>query len=453
MKFYNRKEEMEALEQIRLQSEKAGCFTVLVGRRRIGKSALILESLKKQKRLSAPSGHAGTEKIVPASLYLFVSRQTEAMLCVHFQEEAAKALGLRIFGGVSRFRDLFEQLLVFAETNPYTLVIDEFQELERINPAIFSEIQELWDRYKNRAKIHLIACGSIYSMMLKIFEHGKEPLFGRMTSKITLRPFKTGDIKKILKDHNSAYTPEDLLCLYMLSGGIPKYIELLMDWGACTFDYMLDRAVRPDSPFLNEGKELLIGEFGRDYGTYFSILQLIAGGKNTQAEIDSIIGKNTGTYLVNLERDYSLIARVKPMFSKPESRSGRWKISDQYLRFYFRFIYPNQALIETGRNKLLLSLIRKDYEQYSGPVLEDYFRAKIAEETDAAETGAFWDKRGENEIDCIALSAAGKTALVAEVKRKAGKISLSALEAKAAALQKELAGFKVTYRGFSMEDM
>jgi AAA+ ATPase superfamily predicted ATPase len=453
MKFYNRKEELEMLEQNRLQSEKKGCFTVLVGRRRIGKSALILESLKKQKNLSASPGHTGTERIVSASLYLFVSRQTEAVLCGHFQEEAEKNLGLKIFGEISRFRDLFEQLLVFAETSPYTLVIDEFQEFERINPAIFSEIQELWDKYKDRARIHLIACGSIYSMMLKIFEHGKEPLFGRMTSKITLRQFRISVIKKILKDHNPAYTPEDLLCLYMLSGGIPKYIELLMDWGACTFDQMLDRAVRPDSPFLNEGRELLIGEFGRDYGTYFSILQLIAGGKNTQAEIDSIIGKNTGAYLVNLERDYSLIARIRPMFSKPESRNGRWKISDQYLRFYFRFICPNQALIETGRNKQLLSLIRKNYEQYSGSVLEDYFRTKITEETDVSAAGAFWDKRGENEIDCIALSAAAKTALVAEIKRKAEKISLSALEAKTAALQKELAGFRITCRGFSMEDM
>jgi AAA+ ATPase superfamily predicted ATPase len=290
-------------------------------------------------------------------------------------------------------------------------------------------------------------------MMLKIFEHGKEPLFGRMTSNITLRPFKISVIKKILKDHNPAYTPEDLLCLYMLSGGIPKYIELLMDWGACSFDQMLGRAIRPDSPFLGEGRELLVSEFGKDYGTYFSILQLIAGGKNTQAEIDSIIGKNTGAYLANLERDYSLIGRVKPMFSKPESRNARWKIADQYLRFYFRFICPNQALVETGRTGLLLSSVKKNYEQYSGLVLEDYFRTKIAEETDAAAVGIYWNKRGENEIGCIALNDSAKSAIVAEIKRKAGKINLSVLKAKAASIEKDLAAYKVEYQGLSMEDM
>jgi AAA+ ATPase superfamily predicted ATPase len=290
-------------------------------------------------------------------------------------------------------------------------------------------------------------------MMMKIFEHGKEPLFGRMTSKITLRPFRISVIKGILKDYNPGYSPEDLLWLYMLSGGIPKYIELLMDSGAHRFAQMLDRAVRPDSPFLNEGRELLVGEFGRDYGTYFSILQLIAGGKNTQAEIDSIIGKNTGAYLANLERDYSLIVRNKPMFSKPESRKGHWKISDQYLRFYFRFIYPNQALIETGRTKLLPPIIKKNYEQYSGLVLEDYFRAKIAEETEAAAIGVYWDKKGENEIDCIALNNSAKTALVAEIKRKSEKINPAALAIKAAALERELAGYRVEYRGFSMVDM
>jgi AAA+ ATPase superfamily predicted ATPase len=141
------------------------------------------------------------------------------------------------------------------------------------------------------------------------------------------------------------------------------------------------------------------------------------------------------------------------MFSKPESRKGHWKISDQYLRFYFRFIYPNQALIETGRTKLLLPIIKKNYEQYSGQVLKDYFRTKIVEETDADTIGVYWDNRGENEIDCIALNNSTKTALVVEIKRKAKKINLSELKAKAAKLERELAGYKLEYRGFSMEDM
>jgi AAA+ ATPase superfamily predicted ATPase len=435
MKFYDRKLELEALNGNMVRSETSACFTVLVGRRRIGKTALVLESLKKKKHL-----------------YLFVSRQTEPLLCGLFQEAAEKALGLRIFG-TGRFRDLFEQLLLYARDVPYTLVIDEFQDLERVNPAIFSEIQDLWDRYKDSAKINFIVSGSVYSMMMKIFEHGKEPLFGRMTAKLHLRPFRVSVLKKILKDYNPGYTPEDLLCCYMITGCVPKYIEWLMDDGAVTSGAMLDRVCRIDSPFLIEGKELLVSEFGREYGTYFSILQLIAGGKNTQAEIDSIIGKNTGSYLVNLEGDYSLITGIKPLFSKPGSRNRRWKIGDLYLRFWFRFIYPQQALVETGRNDLLRKFIQKNYEQYSGLVLENYFHEKIAEEGAAARMGNYWDTKGENEIDLIALDDLDKTALIAEIKRNPKKIDLAALELRAEKIRQEFSGYTVEYRGLSLEDM
>jgi hypothetical protein len=220
-----------------------------------------------------------------------------------------------------------------------------------------------------------------------------------------------------------------------------------------------------DSPFLNEGKDILISEFGREYGTYFSILQLIASGKTTQSEVDSIIGKNTGTYLLNLEKEYSLIVKNKPMFSKPESRNTRWKIHDNFLRFWFRFIFPNQALVETGRLDLLREIVKENYNNYSGLVLENYFRDRIAEEgwagrkSIAARTdrvtaiGGYWDKKGENEIDIIALSGLDKTALVAEVKRNPKKISLSLLAAKAESLRKELSPYKVELKGLSLADM
>jgi AAA+ ATPase superfamily predicted ATPase len=205
-----------------------------------------------------------------------------------------KALGLHIFGAITQFGDLFEQLLLFATKEHYTLIIDEFQEFDNVNSSIFSDIQNLWDNYKDKARIHFIVCGSIYSMMMKIFENRKEPLFGRLTSKMMIQPFTVSTIKEILGDYNPAYTPEDLLCLYLITGGVPKYISLLMDADATTIDKILNTITLPDSPFLDEGKDLLISEFGKDYGIYFSILQLIASGKNTQSEIDSIINKNTG---------------------------------------------------------------------------------------------------------------------------------------------------------------
>lgn len=436
MKFYDRRTEMALLNATWEQSKRSACFTVMVGRRRIGKTALLLESFKENKYL-----------------YLFVSRRNEALLCAQFQNDAEKALGLRLFGNITQFRDLFEQLMIYATKENVTLIIDEFQEFERVNPAIFSDIQNLWDQYKQDAKINFIVCGSIYSMMMKLFEDTKEPLFGRLTSKIILKPFSVSVIKEILGDYNAHFTPEDLLCLYTLTGGVAKYITLFMEAGATTVKQMLQYVTRPDSPFLGEGKELLIAEFGKEYGTYFSILQLIASGKTSQAEVDSIIGKNTGAYLVNLEKNYSLISKNKPLFSKPESRKARWVIIDNYLRFWFRFIVPNQSLLEMGRHDLLREYIENNYVQYSGLLLEKYFREKMAERERVTEIGNYWDTKGQHEIDLIALNTLDKTATVVEIKRNPQKINLSALKEKATVIHKELSPYKVEFKGLSMEDM
>ena len=435
MKFYNRTQELNILGRTWEQSKQSACFTVMVGRRRIGKTSLLLESVK------------GTKY-----LYLFVSRTSEPLLCQQFQKDAAEALGIQIFGTITRFRDLFEQLLIFSTKKHYTLIIDEFQEFANVNSSIFSEIQNLWDQYKGNAKINFIASGSIYSMMMKIFENRKEPLFGRLTSKITLQPFAVSVIKEILNDYNPRYTPEDLLCLYMLTGGVPKYIDLLMEAGATKKSKMLDMVTSPDSPFISEGKDLLVSEFGKEYGTYFSILQLIDSEKTIQSEIDSVIGKNTGAYLANLEREYSLTTKNRPMFSRPESRKNRWSLNDNYLRFWFRFIFPNQSLIEMGKYDLLREVIDRGYEQYSGLVLEKYFRSKIAEEERITGIGSYWDNKGENEIDVIAINDLDKTAIVAEVKRNPKKIDMNILQSKVHSV-KELAKYKVELQGLSLENM
>lgn len=436
MIFYNRTQELEVLARTLEQSQNSSCFTVMVGRRRIGKTSLLLESVKGQKYL-----------------YLFVSRKSEPLLCEQFQKDATRALGIQIFGNITQFKDLFEQLLILATQEHYTLIIDEFQEFDNINSSIFSDIQNLWDQYKDKIKINFIASGSIYSMMMKIFENRKEPLFGRLTSKMILKPFAVSVIKEILNDYNPKYSSEDLLCLYMLTGGVPKYLDLLMEAGAVTKDKMLDMVTSPDSPFLGEGKDLLVSEFGKEYGTYFSIMQLIASGKTTQSEIDSIIEKNTGAYLVNLEKEYSLIIRNKPMFSKPESRKNRWSLNDNYLRFWFRFIFPNQSLIEMGKNELLREYIDKNYEQYSGLILEKYFQSKTVEEERVTMIGSYWDNKGLNEIDLIALNDLDKTAIIAEVKRNPKKIDLNLLQAKVDSVKKELSKYKVQLKGLSIEDM
>jgi AAA+ ATPase superfamily predicted ATPase len=382
-----------------------------------------------------------------------VSKDNEQMLCKKFQEQATATLGIQIFGQTSSFGELFEQLMRYGIDNNYTLIIDEFQNFLSINKSIPSSIQDVWDRYKDRARVNLILCGSIYSMMKRIFENGDEPLYGRRDSNMRLLPFSISTLKQILADHNPNYVAEDLLCLYMLTGGVAKYVALLMDAKATTKDKMLRCALAPDSPFLSEGTELLVSEFGRDYGTYFSILQLIAGGMTTQSEIDSIIGKNTGAYLNNLHVDYTFISKNTPILSKPGARNIKWHIDDPFLRFWFRFVYPYQGLIESNRTELLVQYVSDNYAQYTGKTLERLFHDRMWQSGQYTRIGNWWDKKGEQEIDMVALNEFDKTCVIAEIKRNPKKLSLSNLETKAATLSSEIKEYSIKYQLLSLDDI
>lgn len=436
MKFYNREEEIKLIHRTEEKSLSSACFTAIMGRRRVGKTTLLRKALE------------GKQYI-----YLFVSRTSEPLLCDAFKKEITEKLSIPIYGTPTRFIELFELLMQYASQEHFTLIIDEFQDFDRVNPTIFSDIQNIWDQYAPQAKINFIVCGSIYSLMKHIFEDHKEPLFGRLTSKFVLKPFKTSVLIEIMREYNTAFTPDDLLCLYTLTGGVAKYVTLLMDAGAVNRDAMIDFATQPDSPLLTEGKDMLIQEFGRDYSTYFSILQLIASGYNRQSEIDSIIGKNSGPYLKNLNEDYSLVRRQLPLLSKPGTRNLRWYIADNFLNFWFRFIYPHQSAIELEKYDQLNTFIKSHYVQYSGWMLEKYFRERTAETTDATLIGNYWDSKGENEIDLIALNEFNKKGIIAEVKRNPDKINYTLLAQKVASLPKEFSKYSLVQKGFSLEDM
>ena len=438
MRFYDREKELDILRANWEQTLERGRMTVLIGRRRIGKTTLMTRS-------AAEDGQP--------LLYLYVSKDNERVLTGKFQQAAEQALGLQIFGRMESFAQFFEQLLRYGQENHFTLVLDEFQNFLKVNPAIPSHIQDIWDRYHEKSKVNMVACGSIYSMMHRIFDNEDEPLYGRQDCRLNMLPFRISVLKQILGDHNPKFTSEDLLCLYSLTGGVAKYVAWLMDAKATTKSKMLRWVTQTGSPYLSEGTELIMSEFGKDYTNYLSILQLIASGMTTQSEIDGVMGKNTGAYLDNLEENYSYIHRKQPMFSKPGGRNSRWQLDDCFLRFWFHFIMRNQALVEMERNDLLLEIVEKGYEQYTGLALEQYFRQKWMEEERVTLVGSYWDRKGENEIDMIALNDIDKTAVVAEIKRQRWKFSPTGLAEKVAALNRELSKYSVTQIGLSMEDM
>ena len=436
-KFYGREKELELLKRIDAQSRENATFAILLGRRRIGKTELAKQIMNYSDRYC----------------YLFTSKTAEPILVSMWQQEVLESLGLRISGKVESLKDLFKEIFIFSETNHFTLVIDEFQDLMKVNDSFFSDLQNLWDSYKNRSKINLIVSGSIYSLMVKIFENSKEPLFGRCTAKIVLKPFSPTEIKEILSDYNPDYSNEDLLCLYMLTGGVPRYVSLLMDRGAFTKNKMIEYALDAYSPFLSDAKDILISEIGKEYTIYFSILRLIAEGYTTQSEIDSIIGKNTGSYIEKLGNLFCVLKKNKPLFASSESRKAHWEIIDPNMRFYFRFIYPNQNLIELEQFSRLKAIVERDYETFTGKTLEKYFFELLKEKGDFSDLGSWWDRKGENEIDIVVLDSFTKTCKLYEIKRNKKKYNEEKLLLKGEVFRKNIPGYSIEYIGLSMDDM
>lgn len=437
MKFYGRETEIGILRENERLSREHATFMVLMGRRRIGKTTLLTHTFG-----GAPYA------------YLFASRDSEALVCRKFRKSLEEQIGLQVYGDITRFRDLFEVIMKESQKRHFTLIIDEFQDLYRMNSSAFSDMQDVWDRYHATSHIYLIACGSIHSLMKRIFDDKSEPLYGRPTSKMTIHPFTTAVLKQILRDANPGFTADDLLCLYMLTGGVPKYVELLIDGGHTTKEKMLNAVCRPDSYFLTEGHDLLVNEFQGEYGTYFSIFQLIASGLTRRSEIDGALQKDSGTFLKKLDDDYEMISKIQPLLSKKGSKISQYEIRDHFLRFWFRFIYPYQSLVERGQLQMLRKYIGEQYTQFTGRTLERYFQDKLFETGKFTDIGNWWDRSGKNEIDIVALNAFDKTGIVGEVKRQPDRINLSQLKEKARALPASQFGhYHLSFRAFSLQDV
>lgn len=128
----------------------------------------------------------------------------------------------------------------------------------------------------------------------------------------------------------------------------------------------------------------------------------------TQSQIDSIIGSNTGRYLATLEEEYTLIQKLRPMFAKPKSQGIKYALHDNFLMFWFRFIESNRSVIEMEKYDILKEIIQDGYPQFSGRMLERYFRQLYSELPRVTEVGHWWDTKSENEIDVIAIEKLDK---------------------------------------------
>ena len=333
-------------------------------------------------------------------------------------------------------------------------MFDEFQNIAYTRPSIFSDIQDVWDSNKGESHINLVICGSLYSKMKQIFEDKEEPLYGRATARFKIRPFDIATLKTILADHNPGYTAEDLLCLYMVTGGVAKYVEQLMTRGAVTKDGIIRDVFSLGSYFLGEGQEMLRDEFGKDYGNYFSILSALSSGETSRGDVKSYTGLEAGGYLDRLEKDYDIVSRRRPYLAGENTKNVEYVIADNFLNFWFRFIYRYRSAVEVGNLEWLQQKVLADYESYSGPILERFFRQVYAETGLFNTVTNYWRKKdGKDEIDLIAVNDTEKSIVIGEIKRNPEKFDLHALEEKAVSIVAHHKKWSVSFIGLSMKDM
>lgn len=437
-KFYNRQKELKALQTVSEQIvETKGQLSVMVGRRRVGKTRLLNEAFHQKET---------------QFLYLFISRKSESALVTEFAEIINFELGIKFFQPQS-LRDIIDFLLDYTKQKPLTVIFDEFQDIDIVNPALFSDIQNLWDANKSNSMMHLVCCGSLYSMMTKIFKGKNEPLFNRDDRFFKIQPLQPSYLAEVLQDHGQ-FDAENMLRWWCLSGGIPKYLEWLTRFSSENVE-LFEAVISEFSPLIKEGTHRLVEDFGSEHRVYFDILGAIAKGNTSRARIENFLGMSVGVHLEKLDEVFDIIIKKRPISSKQNSRDIRYSIADPFLNFWFRFIHANKSAVEMENYEYIRRCIERDFTVYSGLELESLFVAILVESKQFGKIGGYWDAKGHNEIDIVAINDLDKKILIAEVKRQQRRYSESRLIEKSHSLlsKLKLKDYDIEFRGFSLDNL
>lgn len=453
MRFYNREKELGRLTEIATISEESAHLAVITGRRRVGKTELVRKFAE------------GRDDF----LYFFVSKKKPRVLLDEFRDLLATRVPLLASASFGSFDDFFHALFEITKERPLFIVFDEFQNFQQVDPAVFSTLQDLWDRNKDTIKGTIVCIGSVQTLMREIFEGAKEPLFGRVTARLYVEPLIPDVVAEILADHQ-VDAVKHLSFFFTLFGGIPKYYFLLDRYrlfGKTPAEIIRKFFCETDALLQNEGKDLLIEEFGKNYHLYFSILQVIAGGETQMARIADKSGINVNSiskYLDELVSYYQVIERRLPVTAtRQDQKTGRYYLKDPLLRFWFRYIYRNQSLIEIGDEKALLDKIQSDLSTFMGWSFEELIRAMLLKRNDGTvvpftftRIGGFWTKRGDVEIDIVALNEEDGAIFFGECKLSGKKFSVAdarRLKEKAKAVPWHTGDRREHFTLFCMDDL
>ena len=444
MKFIGRKSEMENLKT---EYNRGSSFVVIYGRRRVGKTTLIKEFLKDKTAFY----FLATEEIESQSIKRLagvVARTTKNNL-----------LQKAVF---TDWLDLFQIIADYKPEEKKVLVIDEFPYLVKTNPAFPSVLQNAWDEILKDNNVMLILSGSLIGMMQKHALAYDSPLYGRRTSQMRLSPLPFTDIYAV---QDLSFT--DAVEQYAVTGGVPKYLEFFED--DRTLIEQIKNAVLSKSGFLYEEPFFLLKSESMTAVNYFSIIKAIADSNHKIGKIAGVLGMESPKltpYLSTLS-DLGFIEKRIPVTEKnPEkSRKGLYFIADNFIRFWFRYVYPYKGELELDNMQIVLDEMQKDFEtKFVAFAYEDICKDLFADlckqgtiDFVPSRIGAYWlnDYTGDTEIDVMAVDNQNKRIFAGECKYHAKPVDAPvyyALREKvldAGEIRKSYPGYDVIYGVFS----
>ncbi len=431
MKFYDREKELEVLQKA--VAHPGSAMIVISGRRRVGKSRLVDEFLKRNKGLKT--------LIVP---------KEEKQVAADFAE-LLKDQFKPTFNTIKEALEYF-----FTKSSERLLYIDEFPNFLEVNQSIPYELQRLWEMYKDKTNKVLILSGSYVRMIDKIFTRQKAPLFNRASFKIILEPLPLTVIWQMLNDIGTSNS-EQKIADYCVFGGIPYYYEVLEKHDSAPSIEGLFFGV---GQLREEGQDILRQEFGATYKKYFSILEAIGAGLVSAGEIANKMGIAQTTlskYIQSLQNDFKLIERKVPFDQNPSrSKKGVYVIKDNLLAFWFSQVYGKTQL----PSKIALTqFVSRRFEPLCANFFIDWLDKKGEQ---IVRSGQWWGnveiekgKFEQREIDLIIET--DKTLYIGECKWSDNKIGEKELEhlkqsAKALKTKKQVKWVLFNKKGFSINE-
>lgn len=419
--FVGRHQELEQLNQAYQENDFQ--FTVIYGRRRIGKTSLINEFLKDKKAIY----YVALEENAEDNLKRF----SDAISIFKNTDQGGKEK-------FANFEECFKEITRLAQKQRVILVIDEFPYLAKAYPTISSMLQSYIDHEFKETNLFLILCGSSMSFMERQVLGYQSPLYGRRTLALKLEPFKLSEAHEMLPK----LSKEDAFIINTVCGGVPQYLSYMSD-SMSVADNIKKNFLSKSGRLFDEPNNLLQQEL-RDPTNYNSIINAIASGASKHSKIAQSAHLQTGpltTYLNNLI-DLGIVEKKLPVTEQKKSRSKNivYRICDGMFRFWYTFVGKQTDLIERGLTDLAWAKVQKNLSDFMGPEFEKYsqdfmwsqdMNEKIVPNP-FIHLGNWWgtDKRTHQqvELDIVGFSDDERDGYFGECKWKNEPISRSVLE-------------------------